>query len=129
MFAAVLLAATTPAWAGAYELSADELKLDCKRLTGRMQIRILQIRDRTVETGTSVASQAMQSAFAPLVGGSMRGADPAAEHARDLAQLEAYNRRLAEKGCRTFDLAAELRPKPVSETPRPLPKEKTPAKP
>jgi hypothetical protein len=32
--------------------------------------------------------------------------------------LYAYNRQLAAKKCKTFDLDAELRPQPVQHTPR-----------
>jgi hypothetical protein len=36
--------------------------------------------------------------------------------------LEAYNRQLAVKRCKTFDLEAELTPKSVRDTPTPSPK-------
>jgi hypothetical protein len=102
-----------------YVLSAQELALSCRKLTGRMQVRILQIRDYEQRARPSPASGLAQQAATSLYGGSRRGIDPDAEYRRDHAMLEAYNRRLAEKKCKTFDLAAELRPKSVRETPTP----------
>jgi hypothetical protein len=54
-----------------------------------------------------------------LYGGSPHGIDPDAEYRRDRALLEAYNRQLSAKRCKTFDLEAELTPKPVRATPTP----------
>lgn len=105
--------------AGAYQLSAEELTFDCKRLSGKMQVRILQIRDYDPARQTSAVGTALQTMHNPFIGGSTRGMDRAAEHRADLAMLHAYNRRLAEKKCRTFDLDAELKPQPVTHTPRP----------
>jgi hypothetical protein len=109
---------------GQYTLGPDELALDCKKLTGRMQVRILQIRDHNERSvGTGVARAAQQVAQ-PVFGGATYGARPDADVARDRAVLEAYNRQLAAKNCKTFDLDAELRPKPVRETPTPTAKTK-----
>jgi hypothetical protein len=102
-----------------YTLSADELKLSCKKLTGRMQVRILQIRDYDQRKKPSATSRLAQQATGSLYGSAPSGSEPEAEHRRDLAMLEAYNRHLATKRCKTFDLEAELRPKPVRETPTP----------
>ncbi len=108
--------------AGAYQLSSDELALDCKRLTGKMQIRILQFRDYDPARKPSMVGNALHTLHNPLIGGSTRGMDPAAEHQADLAMLQAYNKRLAEKKCRTFDLEAELNPKAAGALlPRPPP--------
>lgn len=105
--------------AGQYELSKDELALDCKKLTGRMQVRILQIRDNAERKQTSAVSRLAQQVVTPIYGGTQRGADPDADYRRDLAMLQAYNRRLAANKCKTFDLDAELKPQPVQHTPRP----------
>ncbi len=107
--------------AESYQLTAEEQGLDCKKLTGRMQVRILQERDYTYRRKASTASQTVQSAVS-TIGSSSRGLDPDAEHRKSVAQLEAYNARLAAKGCKTFDLAKELEPKPVTVTPTPLAK-------
>lgn len=103
----------------AYQLNDKELKLSCKDLTGRMQVRILQIRDAVPANDGSALSRGMQGMAASIFGGSSAETDPGGQLARDRAQLEAYNRQLAAKKCKTFNLSDELRPKPVSETPRP----------
>lgn len=114
-----------PAPAGqTYTLTKEEQGLDCKRITGRMQVRILQIRDYRSENKTTLVSRGIQSATTSVVGGSAEGTDPDGRYARDRAVLDAYNRQLAAKGCKTFDLEAELRPKPVTATPTPVAKAK-----
>lgn len=105
---------------GGYQMSKEELALDCKRLTGKMQVRILQIRDYDPNANSSGVSRSLQSVHAPIIGGSTAGVDPEGRYRSDRAMLEAYNRRLAEKKCRTFDLEAELKPKPAGSTPRPV---------
>lgn len=92
-----------------YALSEEEKGLDCRRLTGRMKIRILQIRDYHARAKTSELSRSLQSAQANF-GASATGSDPDGDYARDRAMLEAYNAQLAAKGCKTLDLAAELKP-------------------
>lgn len=106
----------------AYQLSAEELKLDCKRLTGRMQVRILQIRDTSERGNGNMIARGLQSTLTPVLGGTTYGVDRQADFARDKAVLEAMNRQLATKNCATFDLEAELRPRPLRDTPTPVPK-------
>lgn len=101
---------------GSYVLSAAEEKLDCKKLTGTMQVRILQLRDGDKIGPGSTAAQLMQGAAAPIFGGTTYGSSPAAERARDLAMLDAYNKRLVEKGCPSYDLKSAMS---GTETPRP----------
>jgi hypothetical protein len=110
---------STPSYstAGGYVLSADEQSLDCKKLTGRMQIRILQIRDYNERHQASAFSRALQSGVAAVKGGSIAGTDPDGDFAKDRAMLEAYNKQLAAKSCKSYDLAAELKPKDFHETP------------
>lgn len=93
-----------------YRLTADEMALDCRKLTGRMAVRIVQVRDYEVRAQSTALSRSVQSAVKPVFGGSGAGSDPDGRHAEDRAKLEAYNRRLAEKGCPNFDLEAELDP-------------------
>ncbi|MFZ4806851.1 MAG: hypothetical protein ACOYLQ_06295 [Hyphomicrobiaceae bacterium] len=107
---------------GAYKLSADELTLDCKKLAGRMQVRILQIRDADTRKPTTGLSQGLQSAVTPVFGGATYGASSQGDLARDRAMLDAYNAQLKAKGCGTFDLDAELASRDVTHTPRPQPK-------
>ena len=54
------------------------------------------------------------------------GSDPEGQHRRDLAMLEAYNRQLASKNCKTFDLAAALKASDPNSTPEPTDAKKSP---
>jgi hypothetical protein len=112
--------------AGNYELSKAELELDCRKLTGRMQVRILQIRDFAKREGSSVIARLTQQATTPVFGGTQHGADPHGQYRRDIAMLYAYNRQLAAKKCPTFDLETELQPQSVERTPRPVAPKKGP---
>lgn len=103
--------------AGGYTLTADEMALDCKKLTGRMAVRIVQVRDFQTRSQATSLSRGIQSAVKPAWGGSGEGTDPSGRYARDRAMLEAYNQRLAEKNCANFDLDAELDPN-AKEPPR-----------
>ena len=111
--------ASTAAPAAAYALSAEEQKLDCKALTGRIHVRIRQIRDAPHRSETSTVTRTIQSIATPIYGGTTRGLDPAAELARDRAMIEAFNRRLAEKKCKTVDIEAELGGKKGPAAPAP----------
>jgi hypothetical protein len=95
---------------GGYTLTAEEMGLDCRKLTGRMAVRIVQVRDFQTRTQTTSLSRGIQTAMKPAYGGHGEGTDPYGRYARDRAQLEAYNQRLAEKNCANFDLDAELAP-------------------
>ena len=103
--------------AAGYRMSPEELALDCRKLTGRMAIRIVQIRDFQTRTRSTSLSRGIQQATKPAWGGSGEGSDPDARYSRDRAMLEAYNHRLAEKNCANFDLDAELAPG-ATEPPR-----------
>jgi hypothetical protein len=106
-----------------YTLTPEELKYDCKRLTGRTQIRIRQLRSTTADKPTSEVARGLQQAATPFVGGTNRGIDPQGDNARDLAAIKAYNAQLAAKGCQTFNVDAELAPG-AANAPRPVPKPK-----
>ena len=99
-------AQTAPAAAPAYQLSAKELKMNCKQLTGTMKVRIVQM-NAAMSDGTVVA-RGMQAGAVKIWGGPTYGTDPAGEDARDRALLEAYNQQLAAKKCKTLDLQAEM---------------------
>jgi hypothetical protein len=105
-----------------YQLTADELKLDCKKLNGKMQVRILQMRDQRERTLTSATAQSIQQSVVPVFGGSPYGASPGDDYKRDRAWLEAYNAQLAAKKCPTYDLDNELQPRSIRDTPQPVPK-------
>lgn len=117
--AAFAATATRQAAAEPYVLSGEEREYDCKKLTGRMQVRILEVRDYTARDKSTKASHGLQSVVTGILGGSKRGTDPDGDYARDVAKLQAYNQQLVTKGCKSFDLSKELQPKPVTETPTP----------
>ena len=93
---------------GNYTLSSDERDFDCKRLTGKVQIRILELRTFASRSRTSMLSRTLQSATTPIFGGTTSGINPTSDEARTLAQAEAYNRELDQKGCRSFDLVKAI---------------------
>lgn len=102
-----------------YRLSETEKKYNCKKLTGIMQVRILQIRDYDSSDKATLAARGLQVVTTPIFGGTTTGTNPDAQYRKDRAMLEAYNRRLAEKKCKTFDLAAELQRRGLHDMPRP----------
>lgn len=112
----------------AYKLSPEELKYDCKKLTGHMQIRIRQLRSTLADKPTSDLSHTLQKAVTPILGGTTRGTDPNGDNARDRSMLQALNGQLAAKKCQTFDLEALLAPGNTQD-PRPIPKAKATAAP
>jgi hypothetical protein len=96
--------------AGVYSLTDQERQLDCKRLTGSIAIKILQMRDAGTRAQPSAIAAKAQSTVQPLIGGTAYGHDLAADLRRDRARLEALNNQLALKKCPAFDLDAELKP-------------------
>jgi hypothetical protein len=98
---------------GGYQLSETENKLDCKRLTGTMYIIIARLRDAKNRKPPSQIASVTQKTLT-LVGGTDAGSTLEADIARERARLEAFNRRLAEKQCKTLDLEAELNPRAAS---------------
>lgn len=110
-------AATATAPQSDYQLSPAEQKLNCKQITGRMQIRILQIRDFNDRMHASLLSRGLHSAFANTVGTSPKGLDPDGAYASDLKMLRAYNELLAAKGCKSFNLDDELQKRGAGDMP------------
>jgi hypothetical protein len=106
-----------------YMLTPEDLKLDCKKLTGKIQVGILQLRSEQSLPKTSELARGLQQAATPFVAGTNRGINPEGDQARALTQLKAYNGRLAAKNCAVYDLEAELKPG-ATNTPRPIPKPK-----
>ena len=101
--------ASRPVTASGYQLTEEEKSVDCRRLTGRMKIRIMALKDGMGRAKTSELSRTLQSATSTF-GGSSAGIDPYADERRDREMLAAYNQHLASKGCKTLDLDAELTP-------------------
>jgi hypothetical protein len=111
---------TTGALQGSgYQLSEEELKFDCNKLTGTMQIRILQMRGYDTNKKTSTVARSLQSLTTPIFGGTKEGVDPDGQYLKDRAMLEAYNRQLGSKQCKTFDLDTELAIKSTDVMPAP----------
>lgn len=102
-----------------YALTPKEKDLSCKQLSGRMQLRILEIRDYNERMQASGLSRAVEAIVSSTVGHGEQAAVSDSKYAEDIAVLEAYNRELAEKGCKSYDLAEELKPKDASVTPLP----------
>lgn len=114
---AALLAAPGARAAEPYKLSPSELKLDCKRLTGTVKVRLIALRQKP-SAPSSTLSRGVQSVATPIFGGTRHNADEATQRAADMSLVEAYNKRLAEKNCPSFDLAAALAaPGPASPSP------------
>lgn len=117
------LANTSAAPPGAaYTLSDEEQKLDCKALTGRMQVRILELRGHAYKTHSSELSQSVKS-LTTAFSTTGQAIGPNAQYARDRARLDAYNRHLATQKCATFDLDKELQARPSAPPPSPIPTE------
>jgi hypothetical protein len=102
-------------------LTAAEAAYDCKKINGRMQLLILQIRDYPDRDKGSMLARGLQSVTVPLLGGTRTGLDPDGRYQRDLRKLQAFNARLAQLNCPTFDLEYELSVRDVRHTPKPRP--------
>lgn len=105
-------------------LTDEEAALGCKKINGRMQLLILQIRDYPDRESGSMLSRGIQSLTVPLIGGTRTGLDPDGRYQRDVRRLEAFNARLAQLKCPTFDLEYELSVRDVRHTPKPRPAKK-----
>jgi len=97
---------------GRYHMSETEKAMDCRRLTGSMQITLARLKDSRGRPDPSALASSAQKTVAPVLGGSTVGADRRAEYARERAKLDAYNRELTAKGCKTLDIDAELKRPP-----------------
>ncbi|CFX03032.1 conserved exported protein of unknown function [Candidatus Filomicrobium marinum] len=100
-------------------LTKEEAAYGCRKINGRMQLLILQIRDYPDRAQGSQIARGIQGITVPLFGGTQRGLDPDAQYQRDVRKLEAFNARLAKLKCPTFDLQAELSARDVKHTPKP----------
>ena len=95
---------------GSYFLTEQEKGLDCKNLAGSMKIKILQMRAADGRVKPTATASQMQQLSQTFEKGSSYGHNLDADLARDRRRLDALNARMAEKGCKTFDLEAELKP-------------------
>lgn len=93
---------------GRYTPSAEERALECRKLTGSMQVMIDRIRAAPDRREPSLAAKTMQTATASVIKGTKAGTSISGEITREKARLVAYNDLLAEKKCKTMDIDAEL---------------------
>jgi hypothetical protein len=93
---------------GRYEMSPDELAMDCKRMTGSMKITISRLRDSAGRPGGSSLAESAHKTVPLIMQGSTAGADRQASLSRERAKLDAYNRQLAARNCKTLDIDAEM---------------------
>ncbi len=73
-------------------------------MTGRVQLRLLEVRSGMSPEQSSLLSRSLQSAL----DGGKQGLDADTPLAREVAELEASNKLLAERNCRSFDIAKAL---------------------
>jgi hypothetical protein len=99
---------------GTYHMSKQEKGTDCRHIKGSMMVTINRMRHKAKEVGTSALAVEANKLARPFFGGSTKGLDRDAEYQRDRARLEAYNRHLADKGCATINIDAELSKAPDS---------------
>lgn len=91
---------------------------NCGRRTGRMQIRILELRSTSQPRTTSTLSRTLQGIVTPIFGGP-KSVEPEAARAQRIQQLKQDNAALQAAGCPSFDIARELAVTETSHTPRP----------
>lgn len=105
---------------GAYYLTKEEKALPCSKLNGRIQLRILHLRHLEHGDQPSQVSQTMRQASNTVgVWSAPNTAASPQTRNRDLALLQAYNRRLAELKCPTFDIKADLANRDINHIPSP----------
>ena len=91
-----------------YVLSEDEKGYDCKKLTGKIQLRILDMRGYESRDKTTIASRGLHTAGKMVFGGTNAGLNTDAQFAKDKAMLDAYNTELVTQDCRSFNIAEAL---------------------
>jgi hypothetical protein len=76
-------------------------------MAGKVQLRLLEVRSGMSPEESSIVSRSIQTAGSVL-GGSTRGLNPETSLAHQVAELETANAQLAERNCRSFDIAKAL---------------------
>lgn len=95
---------------GSYRLTDQEQDLDCKHLNGSITVKIIQMRNAGDRPNATTLAQTAQKTIQPIKGSTTYGIDTREDYRRDRARLEALNKQLESKGCKTFDLEKELAP-------------------
>jgi hypothetical protein len=93
---------------GQYQMSQDEMAMDCRRMTGSMKITINRLRDAEGRKGGSTLAESAHKTMPLITMGSTASADRQSTMTRERAKLDAYNRHLASRKCATLDIDAEL---------------------
>jgi hypothetical protein len=121
LFILLSLAMALPSAAHAKKQKPDtpDDKLNCKQISGRMQVRILQLRGFEDRKQASGLARGIQSGMAATFGNLSHGTDPQGAYAEDIKSLHAYNQRLVAMGCKSYDLESELKKTDPLETPAP----------
>jgi hypothetical protein len=89
---------------GQYTVSQEERALSCSKLTGSMQVIMSRLKDSASRPKPSGTAIVMQSTAKPFIGGGSN-LDVNDEIKQARARLKAYNELLAEKKCKTLDIA------------------------
>jgi hypothetical protein len=133
-YSLVALAVALPSTADAkmkQKADTPDDKLSCKQLTGRIQVKIMELRGFGERKQASGLSRGIQSGLSATLGNLANGVDPQGDYDADIKRLHDYNQRLAAKNCKSYDLDAELKKSEIDDVPAPtiLPpkKAKTPA--
>lgn len=99
-------------------LSEADVGLNCKKMAGRMKIRLLELRGGGPSRKSSDLAQGMHSAVVPLFGGTQRGADASSDVSRDIAKLKAMNEIMTSRKCPHYDIDAELAQPSTARSPQ-----------
>ena len=89
---------------GRYVVSTEERALSCSKLTGSMHVMMSRLKDSASRPQPGASTKAVQAAIKPF-GGDGANLDVGDEIKQARARLKAYNDLLAEKKCKTMDLA------------------------
>ncbi len=95
---------------GSYVLSADDQRLDCRRLRERSESLLDQLKALPMRAAAEIkeAPATMALFVGRVMGDSDTGVAAVAEFDKGRAEVAALNEARAQKGCGTVDLEAEL---------------------
>jgi hypothetical protein len=115
---AVVLPSTT-ADAKKTKPETPENKLSCKQLTGRIQVKIMELRGYSDSKQASALSRGIQSGLVATFGNADHGVDPQGDYAADIKKLHEDNARLVAQNCKSYDIDAELKKGEIDDVPAP----------
>ena len=91
-----------------YVLTSEELALPCNKLRGRIQLRILEVRDRSKKVQPSAIANSLRWDADTSGIWHEKGSLSDIGSTHDMAVLTAYNKRLTQLGCQNYDIVTEL---------------------